>query len=489
MRRNLLVAVAVTALTAATGAVAVGLVSPRHAFAQQSGGFNFSQPSVVATGLAIPWGLAFLPDGDAVVIERATARVLRIEPGSSPQQLGTLPNVDPDGEGGALGLAVSPSFAQDGWIYAYHTSPSDNRIVRFQLNSVGSPQSVLTGIPRGTQIHNGGRIQFGPDGMLYAATGDAGTGANAQNLNSLAGKILRMTATGGVPGGNPFAGSRVYSYGHRNVQGLAWDAQGRLWASEFGQNALDEVNLIQAGGNYGWPTCEGPCGNPGFINPKLTWPTSQSSPSGAEIANNHLFVAALRGQRLWVIPLQGENLGTPTSVLMGTFGRLRSVELGPDGWLWLDTSNRDGRGTPVPADDRVIRVPPTGLQTSSPPPSSPPPSSPPPTSSPPPVGTGGCTATPTIQSQWGTGYVMQPVTVTNTGSGSIAGWSVTFTLPSGHTLAGSWNAQLSGTGTITATNMPYNGNLGPGASTSFGFQVNRPNGNTQTPTSFACTVR
>ena len=218
---------------------------------------------------------------------------------------------------------------------------------------------VRSGIPK-ANIHDGGRIAFGPDGMLYAGTGDANNTANAQNLNTPAGKILRMTPTGGVPAGNPFANSVVYSYGHRNVQGLAWDPQGRLFATEFGQNAIDEVNQIVAGGNYGWPTCEGTCSNPAFRNPIVTWTTAESSPSGTAIANNTLFAAALRGTRLWLVPLNGSGgtSGPPTSEVQGTYGRIRTVAIGPDGYLWIATSNRDGRGTPIATDDRVVRFPP-----------------------------------------------------------------------------------------------------------------------------------
>jgi hypothetical protein len=169
-----------------------------------------------------------------------------------------------------------------------------------------------------------------------------------------------MTPTGGVPAGNPF-GNLVYSYGHRNVQGLAWDPQGRLYAAEFGQNTWDEINLIVPGGNYGWPTAEGNSSNPAFRNPIVVWATSVASPSGAAIARGHLFAAALRGTRLWVVPLTGDGgAGTPIAELQGTYGRLRTVEAGPDGWLWVATSNRDGRGSPAPTDDRILRFPPTG---------------------------------------------------------------------------------------------------------------------------------
>jgi glucose/arabinose dehydrogenase len=458
--------------------------------AQQTGGFNFSQPNVVATGLAIPWGMSFLPDGSALVAERASARVLRLRTGSAPEVLGTVPNVAAAGEGGLLGLAVSPTFSQDGWVYVYHTSPSDNRIVRFQLNSVGSPQSVLTGIPRGAQIHDGGRIEFGPDGMLYASTGDAGTGSNAQNPSSLAGKILRMTPTGGAAPGNPTPGSLVYSLGHRNVQGLAWDSQGRLWASEFGQNALDEVNLIQAGRNYGWPTCEGPCNPPNgnFTNPLLTWPTSQSSPSGAAISGNNLFVAALRGQRLWVVPLQGTGVGTPTSVLQGTFGRLRTVEVGPDGWLWVTTSNRDGRGTPVAADDRVVRFPPTTLQTTSPPPNtSQPPTTSPPPSTPPPAGA--CGASYQVANQWG-GNFQANVTVTNNSSTQSNGWRVSWSFLDGQVISQLWGGIDTQSGSqVTVDNETWNGALTPAGTVSFGFIASWNNQTNRVPVNVACTLR
>jgi hypothetical protein len=463
-------------------------------------------------------------------------------------------------------MAVHPNYQQNGWVYVYHTAASDNRIVRFQLGATGTPQNlqpILTGIPRGTQIHNGGRIRFGPDGLLYAATGDAGTGANAQNLQTLAGKILRMTDTGGVPSGNPFGGSLVYSYGHRNVQGLAFDGQGRLWASEFGATTWDEINLIQAGGNYGWPTVEGMGNNPQFVNPLHVWSTADASPSGAAWANGTLFIAALRGQRLWVTPTAGAGIGTPTAQLTGQLGRLRAVTVGPDGWLWVLTNNTDGRGSPRAGDDRIVRFPPdsgggvepgppsnlastgvtaggvslswgagagassyqilrapgtaggtfgqvgTATATSftdptaapettyryqvvsvNPAGSSPPSNTVTVTTPPDGGGTGdGCSAAATVQTSWGTGYVVQPVTVTNTGSSATGGWTVTFTLPAGHSVTGSWNATLSPSGqTVTAQNMSYNGSLAPGAETSFGFQVSRPDGNGQTPSGFTCTA-
>ena len=217
---------------------------------------------------------------------------------------------------------------------------------------------VFDGITEAT-FHNGGRIAFGPDGMLYVGTGDAGETASSQDPDDPNGKILRLTPDGDPAPGNPTSGSPVYSLGHRNVQGLAWDAQDRLWATEFGQNRLDEVNLIQPGRNYGWPEVEGRGGTAGgrFTNPAVTWSPAQASPSGAAILGDTLYVAALRGERLWTIPLRDGTAGRPRAELVGRYGRLRTVAVAPDGALWLTTSNAgDGSSTPG-GDDRVLRFP------------------------------------------------------------------------------------------------------------------------------------
>jgi glucose/arabinose dehydrogenase len=356
----LAVAVLLVGVTGGTWAVADTTPAAETApvAAQAAGGFDFSRPEVVATGLEVPWGMAFLPDGSALVAERNRARIMRLRPGAEPVEAARVAGVVPSGEAGLLGIAVSPTFSTDNLVYAYYTASSDNRIVRFRLDNPGSQQAVLTGLPK-ADIHDGGRIAFGPDGNLYAGVGDAAQTGNAQNPNSLGGKILRMRPDGSVPPGNP-SGTRVYSMGHRNVQGLAWDAQGRLFATEFGQNTFDEVNAIVPGGNYGWPIVEGRGNDPRFINPIVVWSTAEASPSGAAIANGTLFAAALRGTRLWLVPLNGASAGTPTDELRGTFGRLRTVALGPDGFLWVTTSNRDGRGSPAANDDRVLRFPPTG---------------------------------------------------------------------------------------------------------------------------------
>jgi glucose/arabinose dehydrogenase len=320
------------------------------------------EASVIATNLEVPWGLAFLPNGDALFTERDSGRLLRMDASGNIKEVQTLPTRG-YGEGGSLGLAVSPNYERDRYVYAYYTTDEDNRVVHFRLGE--EPEPILTGIPFNVN-HDGGRIEFGPDGMLYVATGDAGDPANSQDRNSLGGKILRLTPDGGVPEDNPFPNNPVYSYGHRNVEGLAWDERGRLYASEFGSTLYDEVNLIEAGENYGWPYVEGEGGEArGFVDPITTWSTSEASPSGAAILVNgaipqwegDLFVAALRGERLWRLKLDPEgNVTARHQLLRGEVGRIRNVVQAPDGSLWVTTSNLDGRGTPAPQDDRIIRL-------------------------------------------------------------------------------------------------------------------------------------
>jgi glucose/arabinose dehydrogenase len=399
------------------------------------------------------------------VAERDSARLLLVRTGSTPVVLGTVPGVVPGGEGGLLGLAVSPTFSQDNLVYAYFTAAGDNRIVRFPLNAIQNQTVVVSGLAKAS-IHNGGRIAFGPDGMLYAGVGDAGQTSNAQNQQSRNGKILRMRPDGTVPPGNPFTNSLVYSLGHRNVQGLAWDAQGRLYATEFGQSMWDEVNQIVAGGNYGWPTVEGIGGNPNFRNPIVQWTTAEASPSGAAFANDTLFAAALRGARLWAVPLTAAGgAGTPVAELQGQFGRLRTVVVGPDGWLWVTTSNRDGRGNPAQSDDRVLRFPPVGANPSVSPSVSP--SGPTPSAS----GSqpaGGCTVR-WEANDWGTGFVVN-VTVTNRGP-ALNGWTLSWTFGGNQRVAGAWQTRVTQSGTaVTATNETYNATLPTNGTVAFGFQ-------------------
>jgi len=325
----------------------------RPTSAASPSGTAAGQVTVLASGLEIPWGIAFLPDGDALVTERNSARILRVPAGGgTPTEVQQLSEVDGDGEGGLLGIAVPPTYARDQLVYVYYSTADDNRIARMRLGQ--PPRPIVTGIPR-SGIHNGGRLVFGPDGYLYAGTGDASARGNSQDRNSLGGKILRMTPDGQPAPGNPF-GTLVWSYGHRNVQGLVFDRAGRLWASEFGQNRFDEINLIQPGRDYGWPVVEGASDDPRFAAPLVTWPTSDASPSGVTIAGSTLYVAALRGERLWEVPLDGDRTGTPHAELQGRYGRLRAVQLAPDGSLWILTSNRDGRGDPVGEDDRILRL-------------------------------------------------------------------------------------------------------------------------------------
>ncbi|MFC0105987.1 PQQ-dependent sugar dehydrogenase [Kibdelosporangium aridum] len=305
----------------------------------------------VATSLRVPWAVVFLPDKSALVTERDTGRILSIK-GGTVREVAKISGVQVNGEGGLLGIAVSPKYATDRYIYVYYTTELDNRIVRLRLGE--SPKVIVKGIPvAGAQI--GGRLAFGPDGFLYAGTGDAANSDSAQDPKSLGGKILRMTPDGKPAPGNPFR-SLVYSMGHRNVQGLAWDAKGRMYASELGQQDLDEVNLIQAGKNYGWPECEGPCTNKKYVNPLVTWPVDQASPSGIAIYKGNLYVTALRGERLWKSKIKADGtLAKPEAILKGTYGRLREAVVAPDGKLWIATTNRDGNGgTPRPTDDRII---------------------------------------------------------------------------------------------------------------------------------------
>ncbi len=323
--------------------------------------------STLATNLEVPWSFAFLPGGNALVTERDSGRLLTVNPSGEARVVQTLPEGG-SGEGGLLGVAVSPNYEEDRYVYAYYTTERDNRVVRFRIGE--EPEPVLTGIPVNS-YHDGGRIKFGPDGMLYISTGDAGDTENSQDRGSLGGKILRIEPDGSIPKDNPFAGNPVYSYGHRNVEGLAWDAEGQLYASEFGQNTWDEVNRIEAGENYGWPEVEGKGGQDrGYVDPITVWPTSEASPSGAEIMvdgaipqwEGDLFVAALRGERLWHLELNDKGHVTDREKLLdGEVGRVRDVAQAPDGSLWVSTSNYDTYGNPVSEqDDRILRLAPVG---------------------------------------------------------------------------------------------------------------------------------
>ncbi len=311
----------------------------------------------VETDLEVPWGLAFLPDGSALVTERDRA-VISLVDGGSRREVGTIAETSPTSEGGLLGLAVSPDFEDDATIFVYVTTADDNRVLSMTYDgaSLGAPEPILTGIPRG-EIHDGGRLAFGPDGYLYVSTGETGDGDLSQDDDSLGGKILRITADGEPAPGNPAADSPIWTKGHRNVQGLAFDDADRLWASEFGSQTWDELNRIEAGNNYGWPAAEGDSNLEGYVDPLVQWSPEEASPSSVAFAEGSLWVASLRGERLWQVPVESDGtLGQPEPHFVGAYGRLRTVVAAPDGSLWLTTSNRDGRGTPGAEDDRILEV-------------------------------------------------------------------------------------------------------------------------------------
>lgn len=318
----------------------------------------------IATETDLPWGLVTLPDGTILYSRRDVHDIIHLDPATGAKtNIGTVPNVDDtDGEGGLMGLAIAPTFASDHWLYMMHTTSTDNRIVRIKLENdrltLSSEQILLTGILR-NKYHNGGRLRFGPDGKLYASTGDAQNGDNAQNLNGLNGKVLRLNPDGTVPSDNPF-GTYVWSYGHRNPQGLAFDSQGRLWEQEFGNSIMDETNLITKGGNYGWPACEGTtgtCGTAGYIAPKRTYPVAEGSCSGIAIVSDVIYIACERATRLYRVPISGSSLPSAQVFFNGTYGRLRTVEPAPDGGLWLTTSTQgDKDGIPNNGNEKIFHV-------------------------------------------------------------------------------------------------------------------------------------
>ncbi len=261
------------------------------------------------------------------------------------------------GEGGLLGAAVSPNWKSDHHVFFMHTAAEGNRIARmtFDGSQLSDYKVLVKGIKK-NKFHNGGRLKFGPDGYLYATAGDARTSDLAQDKSALNGKILRMTTDGKPAPGNPF-GTLVYSYGHRNPQGLTWDPQGRLWEAELGDAKFDELNLIEPGKNYGWPKCEGQCSTSGMTNPKRQWKVGEASPSGVTYADGALYMAALKGQRLWRIPVDGTDAGTPKAYYTKSYGRLRTVETVPgEDSLWLSTTNADLNGHQPAGSDKVFQI-------------------------------------------------------------------------------------------------------------------------------------
>lgn len=322
---------------------------------------------VIIEELDIPWEVAFLPDGGILVTERS-GNLLKV--GEEKEVIQAIEGVEHTGEGGLLGMALHPDFEENNYLYLYLTAEAEqnliNRVERYQLidDHLEDKTVVLEDIA-GASYHDGGRMEFGPEGYLYITTGDAGEPDLAQDTNSLSGKILRINDDGTIPEDNPFD-NEVYSYGHRNPQGLAWDSQGRLWATEHGpsgaQSGFDELNLIKKGGNYGWPEIRGDQTQQGMINPVIqsgaddTW-----APAGLAVKNGILFFAGLRGSSLYQAEIQGEELVKLRANFQNEYGRLRAVRMGPDGYLYFTTSNQDGRGEVRPGDDKLIRVNPTSL--------------------------------------------------------------------------------------------------------------------------------
>lgn len=323
------------------------------------------EPEVVVEGLSVPWEIAFLPTGEMLVTER-DGRIVKI---ANDRKVYQVEGVTRTSEGGLLGLVLHPNFMQNSYVYIYKTTTEINRlnniVERYRLNSekLEERKEIFTGIP-GAAIHDGGRMVFGPDGMLYIATGDANRSESAQVLQHLHGKILRLTDEGMIPSDNPFPGSPVYTLGHRNPQGLAWDEQGRLWSSEHGRSGVasgyDEINMLEAGKNYGWPTIQGPQAKEGLVSPvaqsgaSTTW-----APGGLAYYEGNLYFTGLRGEALYRYTIESKEL---TQFYHRKYGRLRAVTIGEDGFLYFGTSNKDGRGSPKSGDDKILRIEPKDLR-------------------------------------------------------------------------------------------------------------------------------
>lgn len=326
----------------------------------------------VVENLDIPWALDFAPDGRIFITER-TGSVRIVQDGKLLPEPWLTFDVVRGGEGGLLGLALDPGFVQNHLVYVYYTYTAaggqlQNRLVRLREDPAtgkGVVDRVLLDGIRGAGNHDAGRVKFGPDGKLYVTTGDAGTAQIAQDLTSLNGKILRLNPDGTIPADNPFPGSAIYSYGHRNPEGLAWQpGTGRLYATEHGSSAHDEVNFIESGNNYGWPEITGDATREGMVSPVLHSGTVTWAPAGATFVRGgpwegSLLFTGLRGQSLYRLVLDSADprrVVSFESLLAGRFGRLRDVVQGPDGAVYLLTSNRDGRGQPVGSDDRLLKL-------------------------------------------------------------------------------------------------------------------------------------
>ncbi len=295
--------------------------------------------------------------------ERITGEILRIPAGGGQARtVGVVPDVNATSEGGLLGIVASPGFADDRTVYASVSGARENRIVALTIaqeyDSLTVDRVLLDGIQTADR-HHGGRIEIGPDGHLWIGTGDAFEPENAADDDSLNGKILRIAVDGSVPEDNP-GDSPIYSSGHRNVQGIAFGPDGTAYASELGHRTWDEVNVLRAGADYGWPDTEGTSGSTGEEPIAVIHP-DDASPSGVAHAGGSLWIGALGGQRLWQLPVDGASAtADPIAHFEGDYGRIRTVEVAPDGALWLVTSNTDratwGGTEPRAGDDRILRV-------------------------------------------------------------------------------------------------------------------------------------
>ncbi|HEY1041452.1 MAG TPA: PQQ-dependent sugar dehydrogenase [Candidatus Paceibacterota bacterium] len=315
----------------------------------------------IETNLDTPWEMVELPDKKILVTER-NGRMHIV--GSNVSF--NIPGVIETSEGGLLGMALHPKFVENKFLYIYFTTKANNktvnRVVRYVFDgkSVSGAKTIIDAIPAGS-VHNGGRIAFGPDGYLYIATGEAGEEKLAQDINSLGGKILRIKDDGGIPIDNPFKNA-VYSYGHRNPQGLAWDANDGLWSTEHGrsgvQSGYDELNYIEKGGNYGWPIIEGDETKEGMHVPVLhSGATTTWAPSSLAYLDGKLYFNGLKGKTLYVVPVTSSGkVGELSTMFANTYGRLRAVTSLKDGSLLIATSNKDGRGDPQEGDDKVLKV-------------------------------------------------------------------------------------------------------------------------------------
>lgn len=322
--------------------------------------------TVIAENLDTPWALAFLPDNSILLTERP-GRVRFIDANGTldPSPVATIQNATEIGEGGLMGIAIHPNFSLNNYVYFYYTYSSNgdntlNRVVRMTYkNKVLSSEKIIVDRIPGASNHNGGRIKFGPDNFLYIGTGDASQPSLSQNTNSLAGKILRVTDEGKPAPGNPF-NNLVYSYGHRNVQGLTWHTDATFWATEHGSSTHDELNFIEPGKNYGWPGVTGDQSKPGINSPFLESESDTWAPGGLTFSDGSFFFAGLRGQALFQVKFEGgPNLYTH---FKREYGRIRDVVTGPDGLLYITTSNNDGRGIPNSGDDKVIKLNPKNLR-------------------------------------------------------------------------------------------------------------------------------